>query len=328
MPDPAHRSLAQPAVVLGLTFLLIGLTFALPFGLVPQSEIEATSEFFSPEIANVYACVAWAGWAHFLFAFRGQGKALVAVTDNTRAAKIAAYISSVAVAVLILVGLRWAMGASLFGAIVWLYFIDHFLKAEQTFEGKRVSASLLTRWMESYQILLTFGWLSAVLLNVGHVSGQPWLLWTTSLLLGAMVLVFGGWRKLTEGDSRGPLLSLFFVAEALVWGAFSRHSSQMFLTGVYVIHIAAGSYFHYLGAYFFANAKAKLKEIAVMPLFVLLINFTIIGLGYFVAHQDSLGWLSPIVGIQWFTLWVAVHLVSSDVFPLIRSRKLNAQRSA
>lgn len=322
MSETAPRSTAQPAVVLGLTFLLIGLTFALPHLLVPQQERGAVSEFLSPETANVYACVAWAGWAHFLFAFRGQGNALVRIADDFRSGRLAAYVISIAVTIGVLLGLRWLAGVSLFGAIVWVYFIDHFLKAEQAFEGKGgASTPILVRWLSSYQPLLTFGWLSVVLLNVGHVDYKPWLLWSVSLFLGLIVLIFGGWRDLTSGDSRSPLLSLFFVAEALVWGAFSRYGGQMFLTGVYVFHIAAGSYFHYLGSYFVANARARAEDRWLTPLAILAVNLGIILAGYAVARSDSLQWLGPILGIQWFTLWVAVHLVLSDLFPSIKKWK-------
>jgi hypothetical protein len=133
--------------------------------------------------------------------------------------------------------------------------------------------------------------------------------------------VFGGWKKLTTGDVRGPLLSLFFVGEALVWGAFYQYSGPKFMTGVYVFHIAAGSYFHYLGSYFVAISRKKTKDVFLTPLAIIVLNLAIIGLGYIAAHQASLKWLSPILGIEWFTLWVAVHLVSSDLFPVIKNWK-------
>src|SRR5690606_22774960 len=44
MPEPTSRSPAQPAVVLGLTFLVIGLTFALPYRLIPDAELKAMSQ--------------------------------------------------------------------------------------------------------------------------------------------------------------------------------------------------------------------------------------------------------------------------------------------
>lgn len=71
MAEVASPSAARPAVVLGLTFLLLGGTFAL----IPDMQ-GLFGGRVSPEAANVYAVAAWAGWAHFLYAFRGQGQAL------------------------------------------------------------------------------------------------------------------------------------------------------------------------------------------------------------------------------------------------------------
>ena len=280
----------------------------------------------SPEVANVYACAAWAGWAHFFFAFRGQGNALVRIRDEARNGRLIAYVACIMLIIVALLGLRWASGPSIFGGVVWIYFIDHFLKAEQAFEGKgHASKSTLVRWLTSYQPLLTLGWLSAVLLNIADVTSHHWILWGVSLFLGAVVLVFGGWRNLTTGDARGPLLSLFFVGEALVWGAFRQYGGQMFFTGVYVFHVAAGSYFHYFGSYFVASARTRTKDKLLTFQSILAINVVIIALGYLVVHQEWLPWLSPILGVQWFTLWVAVHLVTSDLFPSIKSwRRPNA----
>lgn len=329
MSDQPTRSVAQPAVVLGLTFLIIGLTFALPYALVPRGESEGVSGFLSPETANVYACVAWAGWAHFLFAFRGQGGALVRIRDTFAGGRVVGYAACVGVTVLALVWLRKMSGPALFGAVVWVYFIDHFIKAEQFFEGKsRAPAPIFVRWLSSYQPLVTFGWLSAVLLNVGSINSYPWARWSVSLALGAVVLVFGGWRNLASGNVRSPLLSLFFVAEALVWGAFSRYGGPMFLTGVYIFHIAAGSYFHYLGSYFVANARSHSADKLLTPFSILAVNLAIMGVGYVVARHASLHWLNFIVGIQWFTLWVAVHLVSSDIFPSIKAWNPSNRKTA
>jgi hypothetical protein len=259
-----------------------------------------------------------------LFAFRGQGNAIARLKDDARKGRFVVYVLAIALTILALLGLRWLGGPAFFGAIVWVYFIDHFIKAEQAFEGKgSFSTPMLVRWLSSYQPLLTFGWLSAVLLNVANLTDHIWLVWSVSLLLGMIVLVFGGWRNLTSGDARSPLLSLFFVGEALVWGAFSRYGSPTFFTGVYVFHVAAGSYFHYLGSYFVANSKTKGKDKLIAPLAILAINGAIILVGYAVAHFESLRWLSPIFGIQWFTLWVAVHLISSDLFPYIKTWRLS-----
>jgi len=312
------RSPAQPAVVLGLTFLLIGLTFALPFRLLPETVLREASPNWSMEVGNVYAVTAWAGWAHFIYAFRGQGGALSRMKDGYRNGRLALLVVVILASALILGGIRAAVGVSVFGGVVWVYFIDHFLKAELSFEGKDIRNR---RWLSSYQPLITFGWLSIVLLDVGGVTAYPWLLWGVSLAIAAGVLIFDGWKNLAAGDVRSPLISLFFVAEALVWGTISRFGESVFLSGVYVFHIAAGSYFHYLGSYFYAQSKAQGRDKLLTPLSILAINLLVIGLGFAVATTRELAWFAPVLGVPWFTLWVAVHLVVSDAFPLVKQLK-------
>lgn len=323
MTDEVDSSPAKPAIALGLTFLLIGLTFALPYRLIPDSELAKSSNNMAPEVANVYAIVAWAGWAHFLFAFRGQGRALLGRRGASGTKWLFAYAACVAGSVAVLLGVRWASGPFIFSAVVWIYFIDHFIKAERSFDGQGQSrASLVLRWMSSYRPLITFSWLSAVLLGYQGILSNLWVLWGGSLILASCVLVLGGWRKLAEGKARSTLISLFFIAEALVWGTYSQYGGPMFLTGVYVFHIAAASYFHYLGSYFFAKSKSRAKDLLLTPLAIVAVNAAIIALGVLVMHQEELGWLVPVLGIEWFTLWVAMHLVSSDLFPWFKARQV------
>ena len=313
----ASQSPAKPAAVLGLTLLLIGLAFALPLRLIPEGEFQMMSGNLSPEVLNVYALTAWMGWAHFIYAFRGQSGALNRLRDTGRSRRILTYLSMVALTIVALFGARSWAGPALFGAVVWVYFIDHFIKAEQSFEGKSQPPPLV-RWLKSYQPLLAFAWLSVVLLNVGHINSLPWSIWVVSAALGALVLGLGGWKNLWSGEARSSLLSLFFIAEALVWGAFSSYGGPIFLTGVYVFHIAAGSFFHYFGSYFYGQSRAKGRDIWLNPLVIIAINVVVIGLGLLTVHTTAVPWLFYILGVPWFTLWVAVHLVVSDLFPAIR----------
>lgn len=314
MATAETRPSAQPAIVLGLTLLILGLSFALPLALVPSSAVRTVSEHWSAEVANVYALAAWAGWAHFLYAFRGQGTALSKLRDELKGRRVLAYSLLVVIALIVLLAARELMGLTLFSALVWVYFIDHFIKAERAFDGKTSKFRLLS----SYQPLLAFGWLSIVLYDVGGINSLRWVLWCVSLGLACILLLFGGWQKLSEGEVRGPILSLLFIAEALVWGTFSPYGGPMFLAGVYVFHIAAGSYFHYLGSYFFANGAAGRRDKLVGVAPILGINIVVMIAGYLVAREERLAVLVPILGIQWFTLWVGLHLVSSDLFPIIK----------
>lgn len=309
----------MPAVVLGLTFLVIALSFAWPVHLFPRTDLRVMSPHWSDEAGNVYAVTAWTGWAHFMFAFRGQLSSLRKTEKATL--RLLVYGTLLALATVALLAVRGVIGAPWFSAIVWIYFIDHFLKAEQTFIGGRTD---LRRWISSYQPLFAFGWLSVVLLNIGEVNARPWILWIVSFGVAVFVLAMGGWRGMASGDPRAPLLSLFFIAEALVWGTVSRYGGPTFLAGVYVVHIAAGSYFHYLGSYFYAASRLPVERRRGFYLSVLVTNVALIAFGHWLLSNNGsavlLFFLSPI----WFTVWVGLHLVSSDVFPAIRTRSWGA----
>jgi hypothetical protein len=281
-----QRSPVQPVTVVALTLATIGVTFALPIQLVPPP-LRVFSSEVTPDAANVYACVAWAGWAHFIYAFRGQVVALARQRAEAGAGKLMAYAACVLGVVAVLLGFRWAVGPALFGGLVWVYFIDHFLKAERLFEGRADSSgSLLTRWLASYQPLLAFGWLSIVLLDVGSIGSHRWALWGASVALGALVLVLGGWRDLMGGRPKEPLLALVFITEALIWGTVGRYSGPVFLAGVYVFHVAAASYVHYFGSYAFGRARLCERFTSVAA--IVLVNLAVIALGY-VAHAGARG---------------------------------------
>ena len=312
---------ALPAASFGLTLFVLGLTFALPVALLPTVNGQTQFKNLSPDMMNVYACTAWAGWAHFIYAFQGQARALRKSPDAVSLKRIALYIGGILVALTALFLLRWGLGVALFGGLVWLYFIDHFIKAELAFEGHAMQRpGSWDRWIVSYQPLLTFGWLTIVLLNVQDVNSRPWPLWGISVLLGAIVLL-GSWNRLKSGDARGPLVALFFVCEALVWGTISQRGGDVFLTGVYVFHIAAGSYLHYFGSYFMGMSRSQGRDFWLRPLTILGLNAAVIGLGILTARNDAFSWLRPILGVEWFTLWVGLHLVVSDLFPTIKSWK-------
>jgi hypothetical protein len=305
---------ARPAIALGLTFLLIGISYALPIRLVPHSSGKTWPANLPVEVVNVYACVAWAGWAHFIYAFRGQANGLKRL--GTR--REALFALAVLVALGVLFGLRSVVGLAVFGGVVWAYFIDHFLKAERMFEQGVRSEGFWARWVGSFRPVLTFAWLSVVLLNLSDIDSRRWVLIAISGLLAVIVLVANGWKELQAGDVKAALLSLFFIGEALVWGTFSAYGGPIFLTGVYVFHIAAASYFHYLGSYIYAFERSSGRDRFLTPLAIVGVNAGLVLLGWLAARYVALAWLVPVIGIQWFTLWVALHLVSSDLFPAFK----------
>ncbi|HAY14064.1 MAG TPA: hypothetical protein DCY02_06270 [Armatimonadetes bacterium] len=313
-----HPPASNVKLLLGLSALLVALSFALPLYLIPSNVLPHLSN----EARNVYACTAWAGWAHFVFAYVGQMRGFAARRDSKTTLRAGLFALAILVALLVLVMLRSWMGVGIFGAVVWIYFIDHFLKAEQFFKhGMVPQESTWSRWVRSYQPILSFGWLSIVLLNMGGIASYRWIVWGVSFLMALLFLATGGWQDLRDRDQRGTFVSLFFVAEAAVWGTLIGFASSEFLSGVYIFHIAFGSFYHYLGSYFAAAERRKPGDFWHTPLSIVLVNFAIGALGFFVAFRMMPPWLTPVLGVEWFTLWVGLHLVASDVFPMIKRMK-------
>lgn len=319
MTGEAAPSGSNAKIVLALSSVIIALSFAFPLTLVPSSKYGAISN----EAMNLYACTAWAGWAHFVFAYVGQLRSIVPMPGIYQAKKLGLFVGSLVVSLVFLFALWLWVGPEAFGALVWVYFIDHFLKAEQFFAlGKVEKEPLIARWIRSYQPILCFGWLSVVLLDFGDISGFRWIIWGVSAAMAAMVLLLGGWQDLRAGDKRGTLISLFFVAEAAVWGTLSGFTVPEFLVGVYIFHVALGSFYHYLGAYFAAVARRKPGDGWLRPVTIVLVNLGIAALGYFTVNHSELVGLKYLLDPDLFTLWVGLHLVASDVFPLVRNAKV------
>jgi hypothetical protein len=138
-----------------------------------------------------------------------------------------------------------------------------------------------------------------------------------SLLIAGIVLLFGGWRLLAAGEVLLPLLTLFLLGETLVWATYSPYMSNTFRVGIYIIHIAGASFHHYLAAYFYAESRdSQHTDPTLRPTSILSINAAMLAFGLGVAWLPKLSWLRPLFGLQWFTLWVALHLAASDLQPL------------
>jgi hypothetical protein len=225
----------------------------------------------------------------------------------------------VAVALAILAGLRVLLGVGLFSALVWIWFIAHFVKAEVVFAGNAVPQKQSAQ-RNSLPPVVSFAWLSVVLFNAGHIQQHRWVLLAGTLVVAAVALMLGGWRQLMHGEQKLPLITLFFLGESLVWGTYGAYMTPAFRVGVYVFHIAGASFFHYLGSYAYGRERTGDRLLAIRP--ILLVNLGVIFFGWAVAgglsaNAISLG-LTPLLGIEWFTLWVALHLAASDLMPAWR----------
>ena len=320
LPKPAGSPSSRPWLALALTFLLLGLGFSLPFSLVKSVPSGIWSGTISPEVLNLYALTAFAGWAHFLYAGRGQWGAIARLKWQWKAG----YWGLVVVALAILVGLRALLGVGLFSALVWIWFIAHFVKAEVVFAGDVLPRNRGT-WRAAWPPVVSFAWLTGVLFNAGHIQQHRWSLFACTMALANLVLTLGGWRQLFHSGQKLALIALFFLGESLVWGTYGAYMTPAFRTGVYVFHVAGASFFHYMGSYAYGRDRTRDRLLAIGP--ILLVNLGVIILGWAVSAASpvpaiqSVQWaLTPVLGIGWFTLWVALHLAASDLLPIWRKR--------
>jgi hypothetical protein len=327
-PNAAHPS-SHPWLALGLTFVLLGTGYALPFSLVRQAPVGMWSGAVAPDVLNLYALAVFAGWAHFVFAFRGQWQATTRFPVNLRLG----YWLSLTVILAILAVLRAVLGVELFSALAWIWFIGHFVRAEVVFASHepapRPAAGQIPLRI-AFQPVLAFAWLSLVLFNAFHIQSNRWILFLSSLSLCALMLAAGGWRNLSQDTRKLPAIAFFFLGESLVWGTYGPYMSPAFRVGVYVFHVAGASFFHYLGSYAFGRERTGDRWLAIAP--IVAVNLAIIALGWFVSGGASKSpirlALTPVLGVSWFTLWVAFHQAASDLLPVWkRMGKASAEKA-
>ena len=304
-------STSRPWLALALTFLFLGAGYALPFPVAPSAPAGLWRGSIAPEILNLYALTVFAGWGHFFYAWRGQLKGTTRLPGKWRIG----YWMIVFASILALALIRSLLGVAVFSGLVWVWFISHFVKAELVFSGPDRRNLNEKLHVTSWHPVAAFAWLSLVLFNVAGIQIHHWLLFLGCLALGVIVLLTGGWRSLADGVSFLPALALFFDGEAFVWGTYGQYMHPMFRVGVYVFHVAGASFFHYLGSYAFGRAHSP-RDKWLAPTSVAIVNLGIIGFCSAVAWLPALRWLSPVVGLEWFTLWVAAHLAASDVLPV------------
>jgi hypothetical protein len=301
----AKQATSRPHLALGLTFLLVGVGFSSPLRLVPRPPEHIWQGAISKEALNLYALTAFAGWSHFVYAWRGQWLSSRRFSASNRAA----YWVSVLALLGVLLSLRFWLGVAVFSLLAWIYNIAHFVKAEVFFAGTREIRAAY------YSPVAAFAWFTLCLFAPGPFKNLL-LVFSGTALLAAIILLTGGWRLLASGDIRLPLLTLFLLGETLVWSSYGPYMSEAFRVGIYIFHIAAAGFYHYLTAYFFAeSANHSRQDAALTPATILAINAAIVIAGCAVAWFPSLHLLRPVFGVEWFTLWVALHLAASDLQP-------------
>jgi len=124
---------SRPWLALALMFLFLGIGYALPFRLAPMAPAGLWQGEIAPEVLNLYALTAFAGWGHFVYAWRGQFQGTARLPGRLRTS----YWAAVVVSIALLLVFRSLLGVALFSALVWIWFIAHFVKAELFFAGPR-----------------------------------------------------------------------------------------------------------------------------------------------------------------------------------------------
>lgn len=301
-PAPLSGGNSRSYLALGVTFLLLGIGFANPFSLVLHPPPGIWEGEISKEALNLYALTAFLGWAHFAYAWHGQWRASLRLPIPRRAG----YWVAVMVLFAAFLGLRSALGVGLFSLLIWGYNISHFIKAEAVFSGRARGQSFVMP-------TAAFAWFTLVLFPAGPL-GSRLLVFAGTALLAAVALAAGAWRDLSEGRLQMPLLTMFLLGETLVWSGYSPYMSPAFRVGVYIFHIAAASFFHYLSSYFFAQRGAATPR-RLRPGAVVAANLAMVALGCAADRASPLAPLQYILSPEWFTLWVALHLAASDLLP-------------
>ncbi|MEZ0392421.1 MAG: hypothetical protein ACAH59_09410, partial [Pseudobdellovibrionaceae bacterium] len=105
------------------------------------------------------------------------------------------------------------------------------------------------------------------------------------------------------------LIAMFLIGEGLIWGKYRPYMSDGFRDGVYTVHVALASFYHYFKSY--AHLLQK-KPNQIVKIFV--INFSVIGLGIISLRSFENTVIVYLLGVQYFTVWVWLHQWMSDAF--------------
>ncbi|HEU4636048.1 MAG TPA: hypothetical protein VFS41_07720 [Edaphobacter sp.] len=307
------KTTSRPYLALGLTFLLLGIGYSLPLKLVPVPPKHIWEGSLAPEILNLYALTVFAGWSHFAYAWRGQWLASRRYSRTSRTG----YWAAVCILLLLLVALRTWLGVAVFSLLAWVYNISHFVKAEVFFSG---ISEIRTAY---YSPVVAFAWFTLCLFRAGSL-GNPLIVFAGSAAIAVVILACGGWQMLAKGEVLLPLLTLFLLGETMVWSSYGRYMSESFRVGIYIFHIAAASFYHYLTAYFYAESRGKGTGSTLRSSAILMVNFAMIVIGIATAWLHGMQWLQPLFGVGWFTLWVALHLAGSDLQPIWKRHLVTA----
>lgn len=305
-----------------LAFVLVGVGFALPVYLFPEGTAAPLQR--APEILNLFCLVSWLGMSHFYFAYQGHGMALW-----RRSGALGKYIGLVTLSALGLAGLWMLLGAKLFSALAWSYFIAHLIKAEMYFSRQ-------SGWLFFLQPLLAFSFFSFALLAPDEIV-NPLNLFAGAAVCG-LPFLFPFYRlhlksvlqKGLDAPTRDSsvlwgsslLISAFLVGEGLLWGRYRPWMTPEFRDGVYTVHVALASFYHYFKSY--AHMQVR-KQGGLLRILIVNAVVMVIGVLTLFLWRDSP--LKYVFGFQYFTFWVWLHQWMSDVFNGLKASSLRKSLS-
>jgi hypothetical protein len=316
MPEKSIASADHVSLSIALSLFFCGLSYALPFRLFPEAH--PWNGVQSSEILNLYCIVAWMGLAHFVFAYNGQFRALIKIPHD-----FAIYLAFLIAGAAVLFFLRAWLGANLFSTLSWIYFLPHFLKAETHFSSTLNNSNIRDKWKLYGFPTLAFAWFSAALYGLQTLPNARWFLVGGSLALASLAWIGGIVSQMKDKNlSPYALLGFLFIGEALLWGTYSGYMTLQFRNGVYIIHIALASFYHYFHSYVFADLKMRQKRQGETGknflVLVFVVNLFIVLAGYIALLHPSSVITSAVLDVNIFTFWVALHLWASDCFNAIR----------
>lgn len=318
-PIPATEQ-ARPAAgrfpgapSLALTFIFAGIGYALPNQFFPDDyPLNGPS---SPEILNLYFLVAWMGLSHFVFAYAGQAKTL----RRDGGTMPLLFVVSLLIGGMVLALVRAKAGSRIFDAVVWVYFIPHFIKAELHFIKQCEPELRPSGWVLYWFPTLGFSFFTFALFAPLAVSFNTGILIAVAGLC-VIAALFGHVLEQLSEPAYAPyaLLGFFFVAEALVWGTYSKYMTPQFRQAIYVFHIAVASFYHYFRSYGFALRKMRQQPAIRYLIKIFAVNLSLIAMGTWVVWHPGWRYGHYVFGLPFFTFWVGLHLISSDIFSGLR----------
>ena len=270
----------------------------------------------SPEILNLNFLVVWMGLAHFVFAYSGQVKTL----RRSGGSASLLFGASLLIGGIILTVLRSRSGLRIFDSIIWVYFIPHFIKAELHFIKNCQPEIRPNAWVLYWFPALGFAFFTFALFGPLSISFHTRILIMVACLCILAALIGHVLQQLSEPVyAPFALLGFFFIGEGLVWGTYSKFMTPQFRQGLYVFHIAMASFYHYFRSYGFALRNMKPNGITGYLLKMVAINLVLIALGVWVAWHPAWRYAHYLFGLPYFTFWVGLHLISSDIFSGLRA---------